>query len=130
MFALLAKSASSSNATDHLNNQIALASEVENLKHHVSEKEDEINELQAELEKLLSNQAKSIKPSKRSQEQIDQLKDKIDDLMHQLSKERANAEAIQNEQDETIAQLKQELEKQKSITKQIMKHLGIAKTNQ
>ena len=125
-----ARSASSSNAADHLRNQIELAGEVEKLKYYVSEKEDEISQLQAELNKLLSNQSKGPKPTKRSQEQIDQLKDKIDNLMRQLSKERVTAEDIQNERDETIAQLKQELEKQRSITERIMKHLGIAKANQ
>ncbi|OUV13809.1 MAG: hypothetical protein CBC46_06700 [Verrucomicrobiaceae bacterium TMED86] len=53
----------------------------------------------------------------------------INTLIAQLSKERTNSEAIQDEQDETIAQLREELEKQKSITERIMNHLGIAKIN-
>ena len=61
--------------------------------------------------------------------QIDKLKKDINTLIAQLSKERTNSEAIQDEQDETIAQLREELEKQKSITERIMNHLGIAKIN-
>ena len=58
------------------------------------------------------------------------IKDKINILINQLANERASSEAIQDEQDETIAQLRKELEKQKSITERIMKHLGIGKTNE
>jgi hypothetical protein len=40
-----------------------------------------------------------------------------------------NSDTIQDDQDKTIAQLREEIDKQKSITERIMKHLGIAKIN-
>ena len=103
---------------------------VEKLKHEASAKEDEINQLRIKLENLLNDQAKGTKSPEKSQKQIDHLKDKINILINQLADERASSEAIQDEQDETIAQLRKELDKQKSITERIMKHLGIGKTNE
>ena len=123
------QSLNSNNSTNSSSNQIALASEVEKLKLEASSKEDEINQLRAKLERLLKNQKVNQAPSQQSQEQIDKLKKDINTLIAQLSKERTNSEAIQDEQDETIAQLREELEKQKSITERIMNHLGIAKIN-
>ena len=125
-----ATSTSSNSLTDNFSNQIALAGEVEKLKHEASAKEDEINQLRIKLENLLNDQAKGTKSPEKSQKQIDHLKDKINILINQLANERASSEAIQDEQDETIAQLRKELEKQKSITERIMKHLGIGKTNE
>ena len=110
-----------------MGNQAALTEEVEKLKHEALSKENEINQLRINLEELLRNQARNPEPSKKSQKQIDTLKNKINTLIKQLSQERTNFEAIQDEQDKTITQLRDELEKQKSFTERIMKHLGLAK---
>ena len=121
-------STSSNSLADNFSNQIALAGG-RKAKHEASAKEDEINQLRIK-QNLINDQAKGTKSPEKSQNQIDHLKDKINILINQLADERASSEAIQDEQDETIAQLRKELDKQKSITERIMKHLGIGKTNE